>query len=189
MKLQKDVQKLREAFMATKKIETNVRKARGRREKALRNGLEQHIFKDFFVTVSSYHGGDMEGNSVRRLMGQGTAIFEEVATFVKGWLIITAIEDDEIDDENIPDAVVDSVCEAFARILVLLDQIFSTLKTPRGQVTAELIAKLRSRNRTCSTKVERVELFVDSKVPCSAEPCCRSVGTNEWLCRHGRRQH
>jgi hypothetical protein len=139
------VKQLRAAFVATKKIETDVRKANGQREKALRNGIEQHVLKDFFVTVSSYHGGDMESNSVRRLMGQETDIFEEVATFVKGWLIITTVEDDDIEEGNISDDEVDSVCQAFARILVLLDEIFSMLMTPLGQVTAELMAKFRIR--------------------------------------------
>jgi hypothetical protein len=95
------------------------------------------------VTVSSYHGGDMEGNSVRCLMRQGTEIFEEVATFVKGWLIITTVDDDDIEEGNISNDEVDSVCQAFARILVLLDEIFSMPMTPRGQVTAELMAKFR----------------------------------------------
>jgi hypothetical protein len=92
IKLEKDVQQLRAAsFMATKKIETDVHKVEGRREKALQNGLEQHICKNVLVTVSPYHGRDMEGNSIRCLMGQGTKIFEEVATFVKGWLIIAIV--------------------------------------------------------------------------------------------------
>jgi hypothetical protein len=101
----------------------DVRKAQGQREKALRNGIEQHISKDYFVTVSSYQGGDMEGNSVGCLMGQGTKIFEEVATFVKGWLIIATVEDEDMEEDNISDDEVDSVCQAFARILFLLDEI------------------------------------------------------------------
>jgi hypothetical protein len=91
----------------------------------------------------AYHGGDMEGNSVRRLMEQGTEIFQEVATFVKGWLIMTTV-DEGIEEDNILDEEIDSVCVAFGRILVLLDEIFSILMTPRGQVTAEVVAKLKS---------------------------------------------
>jgi hypothetical protein len=49
IKLEKDVQQLRAAFMATKKIKTDVHKAQGRRQQnALQNGLKQHIFKEFF---------------------------------------------------------------------------------------------------------------------------------------------
>jgi hypothetical protein len=121
----------------------DLHKAQGRREKALRNAIEQHIFKDYFVTVSSYHDGDMEGNSMRRLMRQGTEILEEVATFVKGWLIIATVEDEDMEEDNISDDEVDSVCQAFARILVLLDKIFSMLMTPREQVTVELMAMFR----------------------------------------------
>jgi hypothetical protein len=62
---------------------------------------------------------------------------------VKGWLIITTVND-EIEEENVPDDEIDPVCQAFARILVLLDKKFSMLMTPQGQVTAELMAKSRS---------------------------------------------
>jgi hypothetical protein len=69
-----------------------------------------------------------------------------VATFVKGsWLIITTVEDDDIEEDNISNDEVDSVCQAFVRILILLDEIFSMLMTPQGQVTAELMAKFRIR--------------------------------------------
>jgi hypothetical protein len=40
-------------------------------------------------------------------MRQGTKIFEEVATFVKGWFIITTVEDDEIMGDNILDDEID----------------------------------------------------------------------------------
>jgi hypothetical protein len=68
---------------------------------------------------------------------------------VKGWLIIlvvTTLEGDEIEEDNILEDEIDSMCQAFARILVLLDEIFLMLvRTPRQQVsTAELMAKLRS---------------------------------------------
>ncbi len=64
---------------------------------------------------------------------------------MKGWLIITTVEDDDIEEGNISNDEDDSVCKAVARILVLLDEIFSMLMTPRGQVTAELMAKFRIR--------------------------------------------
>jgi hypothetical protein len=44
IKLKKEVQQLRAVFISTKKIETVVRKAQERREKALQNGIEQQIF-------------------------------------------------------------------------------------------------------------------------------------------------
>jgi stress-induced morphogen len=31
----------------------------------VRNVLKQYILTDYFVVVSSYHGGDMEGNSIQ----------------------------------------------------------------------------------------------------------------------------
>jgi hypothetical protein len=50
-----------------------------------------------------------------------------------------------MEEGNISDDEVDSMCQAFARILLLFDEIFSVLMTPRGWVTAELMAKLRIR--------------------------------------------
>jgi hypothetical protein len=80
--------------------------------------------------------------------GTGNHDFQRdtVATFVKGWLIIqlTTLEDDEIEKDNILEDEIDSVRQAFAKILVLLDEIFPMLvRTPQRQVsTAELMAKL-----------------------------------------------
>jgi hypothetical protein len=43
------------------------------------SGQGQSLQGLVFKSVSSYHGGDMEGKSVQRhLMGQGTAIFKEI---------------------------------------------------------------------------------------------------------------
>ncbi len=47
------------SFDSNKENQDRCSKAQGQREKALQNGLEQPIFKDFVVTVSSYHGGDI----------------------------------------------------------------------------------------------------------------------------------
>jgi hypothetical protein len=47
------------SFDSNKENQDRCSKAQGQREKALQNGLEQYIFKDFFEAVSSYHGGDM----------------------------------------------------------------------------------------------------------------------------------
>jgi hypothetical protein len=43
------------------------------------SGQGQSLQGLFCKSVSSYHGGDMEGNSVQcHLMGQGTTIFKEI---------------------------------------------------------------------------------------------------------------
>jgi hypothetical protein len=47
-----------------KKIEGEAPKARGRKEKALQNWPKQYILTDYLVVVSSYYGGDIEGNSI-----------------------------------------------------------------------------------------------------------------------------
>ena len=55
--------------------ETEVRKKRGRGEKRLRRGIEDDIFTEYNVSMSSYHGGDMEGH--------GEKIFSNIADYIK----------------------------------------------------------------------------------------------------------
>jgi hypothetical protein len=75
------------------------------------------------VVVSSYHGGAMQGNSIRQLIGWMTRIYADVSTFIKGWLILGTEELDSDAEPIISDDEVDGVCQAFQTILVLLDKI------------------------------------------------------------------
>jgi hypothetical protein len=159
--LDKKVKELRKAHTDAKKMEGEVRKARGRKEKALRNGLEQYVLTDYFVVVSSYHGGDMEGNSIRRLMGRGTDIFGEVSTFIKGWLILGAEESDT--EPIISDDEVDEVCQAFGKILVLLDEIFACMNTERGGVSNEVKTKLTNRLELARVKWNELNFSLTPK--------------------------
>jgi hypothetical protein len=62
--------------------EMEVRKKRGQGEKRLWRGIEDTIFTDYNVSMSAYHGGDMEGPSARRLMGDGE-IFPNIGDYIK----------------------------------------------------------------------------------------------------------
>jgi hypothetical protein len=56
-------------------------------------------------------------------------MFADVSTFIKGWLILGA-EDLETDAEPmILDDEKDKVCQAFGRILVILDEIVACMNT------------------------------------------------------------
>jgi hypothetical protein len=56
------------------------------------------------------------------------------------WLILGAEESDT--EPIILDDEVDEVCQAFGRILVLLDEIFACMNTERGGVSNEVNTKL-----------------------------------------------
>jgi hypothetical protein len=152
--LDRKVKQLRKAHLEAKKMEEEVGKARGQKEKSLLNGLEQYILTDYFVVVSSYHGGDMEGNPIGRLMGRGTDTFSDVSTFIKGWLILGAEElNNDTDAEPIIlDDEVDEVCQGFGRILVLLDEIFACMNTERGGVSNGVMTKLTNRLQLAQVK-------------------------------------
>ena len=61
---------LRARKTAAKATETAVRKRRSRKDKALPNLIESDVFNPNNVTISSYHGGDLGGNSIRQLMAK-----------------------------------------------------------------------------------------------------------------------
>jgi hypothetical protein len=130
--------------------ETEVRKKRGRGEKRLRRGIEDTIFTQYNVSMSAYHGGDMEGPSARRLMGDGEKIFPDIAEYIKTHIREqrNSQEDSAVDLMPLQiaeDAEIDAVCKDHGILFVLLDAIFSLLNTPRGKVTDDVIEQLESR--------------------------------------------
>ena len=144
--------KLRKAAQKTASAkETEIRKKRGRGEKPLRRGIEDTIFADYNVSMSSYHGGDMEGPSARRLMGDGEKIFPNIAEYIKNHIREERdSQEDSAAVDSIPmqiaeDDEIDAVCKDHGILFVLLDAIFSLLNTPRGKVTDAVIEELESR--------------------------------------------
>ena len=48
----------------------------------LKNYVEKVIHGKYFIKVSAYHGGDLEGNSIRRYMENGNRIFDKVELYL-----------------------------------------------------------------------------------------------------------
>jgi hypothetical protein len=101
--------------------------------------------------MSSYHGGDMEGPSAQRLMGDGEKIFPNIAESIKNHL--REQEQDSQEDLAVDlmpvqiaeDDEIDAVCKDHGIIVGLLDAIFSLLNTLRGKVTDGVIDQLENR--------------------------------------------
>mgnify|MGYP000582880178 CR=1 FL=1 len=133
--LKKNVKNLRTALQSAKNMEAAVRKERGRAEKSLRNAIESDVLKKYLVLICSYHGGDIEGNSCRRLMRNGVYIFEDIASFIKEWI--------RGGSSQVTSEEIDEVCTAHGRLLMQMDMIFSIMHTRRGGVTELLLTTLQ----------------------------------------------
>ena len=48
----------------------------------IKNQIKKNILKHYKVIISRYHGGDLEGNSIRILMKNGNIIFANIVTYL-----------------------------------------------------------------------------------------------------------
>jgi hypothetical protein len=123
-----------------------VRKLRGRREKPLWQGIEENVLSKWYVAISSYHGGDMQGPSARRMLINGDKIFEAIAEYIKEDITPQQPSDEQIESVQLiaENQEIEYVCEGLGVVAVLLDSVFSLLSTPRGKVTDAIVSKLES---------------------------------------------
>jgi hypothetical protein len=132
--------------------EGETRKKRGHSEKCVRTAIESEIFPLWLIKFSAYHGGDMEGPSVRRMMENGKELFAAIGVLLKEKY---AANNPDNDMETINEEI-DEVCSAFGRLNVLLDGIFSKINTKRGQVTDDLIEDLEEQLLVTMREWERM---------------------------------
>ena len=155
--LQKGLKERREQKQVANKNEKELRKNRGRKEKILRVSILEDVFKTFNVIPSSYHGGDMEGPSIRRAMENGIDMFEAVAKHIRERVV-------RVDDLNTaPDSEIEQVCKDYGELLILMDGIFSDYNTPRGSVNEEVIQRLSKRLKTAMLEMNRMQMSVTPK--------------------------
>jgi len=100
---------------------------------ACANHIESTILKHHKITKSCYHGGDLEGNDIRRLMAKGTVVFEETRRY------LVANKPDSIEEQEIS-----LHCNNFARLSILLESTLSTSHCERGDVTSDKINTLKT---------------------------------------------
>ena len=100
--------------------------------------------------MSSYHGGNMEGPSAWRLIGDGEKIFPDIAEYIKNHIRQQQESQEDLAVDLTPlqileDDKIDAVCKDHIILFVLLNAIFSLLNTPGGKVTNEVIEQLEIR--------------------------------------------
>ena len=119
-----------------RKSENEIRKKRGKQEKSLRKIIEETLAENK-APLSSYHGGDMEGNAIRRLMHEGPAIFLEIKN-----AIILYCGDRVNDDDYSSRPEIEQVCNNYGKLLLLMDAVLALLNTEHGQCIREAVASL-----------------------------------------------
>ena len=118
---------------ASKEVEVCAK--RGKKERALRMGVEHDVLKAIFglLVLSSHHGGDMEGPHVREMMVKGPEVLKAIADFLK---LRRTAEMSASDDE------IDVFCDSIGKIHLQLDSVFSLVNTKRGELTDVVTKKL-----------------------------------------------
>jgi hypothetical protein len=155
--------RLKKAYSAAKAEETAVRARRGRKEKSLANSIQSEVLDPLGCKVSSYHGGDMEGEAIRILMSKGREIFAAIEAHVKAKI---EAEKDLTDKEKTLDVDVPELeqhCEARGTMFQLLDGIFSLLLTKRGMLTTAILDDLRKRLELARVKWAEMGLSMTPK--------------------------
>lgn len=168
-----DLKAAKQACTEAERKEAELRKLMGKKEKSVRHHIEHEIFPKFNVEFSKYHGGDMEGPSIRRVMQNGTKLFGEIETY-----LIEVIAERAGDAERLSAASNDptktiveltaeqvrTACQDHGRCALLLDSVFSKFNTKRGCVTPTLIANLRKELLVLMNEWERLGLSETPKL-------------------------
>ena len=129
-KLKQELKVRRRRLRELKSKDKEPGKKSKRAARRLRAEIEEDILKPLGIESSSYHGGALAGNAIRRLMEEA----EGVAIGVKQKLRECGI--DGRNDE------IDAVTTNIHILLSLLDAVYSLLMTKYGMVTVEILADL-----------------------------------------------
>ena len=96
------------------------------------------------IRMSTYHGGDMEGPCLRRLMGNGIAIFEDISEYIRNYFQ-TSNQQERMNNNHFADnEEIKKVCDSYSSLFLLLDRVFSDLNVSRHDFEESLIPKLES---------------------------------------------
>ena len=94
------------------------------------------IFKLYYVNPTRYHGGDLEGNPVRRLMKNSNDVFRETSS-----CLCKLNGDNELENKNdaIDNAEIKITWHDYGIFFCLFDNVFSVLNSERGTITSKKI--------------------------------------------------
>jgi len=133
---------LKLALQSAETKEGDLRKSLGKKERPVKKGIEEDIFTKYKVEFSKYHGGAMEGPSIRLMMQNGADLFRDIATYI-GNILEDRTEIEGVQLVEATASEVKDMCESHGRVALLLDRIFSKFNTERGCVTDALVAELK----------------------------------------------
>ena len=150
----------RSAYQNLRKQEQEIRKKRGKEQKSVRKIIEEILIKNK-TPLSSYHGGDMEGNDIRRLMHEGPAIFSALKNAIVEYCASGSIRVN--DEDYASQAEIEPICSDYGQLLLLMDAVFSLLNTKRGEVTADTLQRLEERLKTLMQEWNRFQLSITPK--------------------------
>ena len=125
----KDV--LKQANQALKKLEENHKKY-GKVNQDLWMTIQRKLNKDYNVHISSYHGGDMEGNECRRLLRKAEVIMDDIKSILTEHLNGLSNED-KVMRANATE--IELFCSGFKRLFQYMDLISHYSYQPFGSMT------------------------------------------------------
>jgi hypothetical protein len=137
-----------------KRGEKAMRKKHGRSGKRLRAEIEDDILKPLGIDSAAYHGGDLAGNAVRRLMEHAEAVAIGLNKKLKLYKVVH--RDNEIDEFT----------SSVKVVLLLLDGIYSLLLTKYGEVTPEIVNNLNELLELLRLQWVKMQLPMTPKFHC-----------------------
>ena len=114
-KQEKAHDRLADQLLKLKVMQTN--KVKGQQS------IETKIFKvlkDIGVELSSYHGGSLNGNDIKKVMNNASHVFDNYSLIFKDW---------KRDDCLLSDAEIEALCLHFCEVFVLWDGAFLLERT------------------------------------------------------------
>ena len=114
---------------------------------------------EYGIDRAKYHGGNLEGTSIVRMFQNANEIFNQFKISISK----SIIEDTQIKEVN-------DVTERYIEICTLFDTLFALSRTICGEITCEIIEKLRNiiqkvmlylRNLRFSSKIPKIHGIED----------------------------
>ena len=104
----------------------------------VKNSIEKNILRKYKVTITHYHGGALEGNSIRRLMSKGDEIFKEISEY-----LCRMNDERKIGNENdlITNEEIKIICIDHGNLFCLFDSVFSIINSNRNTFDEQKIKK------------------------------------------------
>ena len=131
-------------MIKAKEAESQIAKKEGWESKSMCQGILSVILEPNNICMSTYHGGDIEGTCLRRLMGNCVAIFEDISEYFRNYFQTSNQQDQMENNHFANNEEIKKVCDSYGSLFLLLDGVFSDLNVSRHNFEESLIPKLES---------------------------------------------